>query len=59
MTIAQNNYRTSVVKNLVLPGWGHFDMGSPTKGIIYSVLQAASLGGSIAYIVKTNDLRSG
>ena len=58
MAISQNNYRTAIVKNLVFPGWGHFDMGNLTKGVIYSILQASSLASSIAYILKTNDARS-
>lgn len=52
---ANENYKSAVVKNLVLPGWGQFQMGNITKGLIYSVLSAASAVATITYIIETND----
>jgi len=58
MMLANENYKSAVVKNLVLPGWGQFQMGNTVKGLVYSILGAASTATAIAYIVKTNDKES-
>ncbi len=49
------DYKSAVVKNLILPGWGQFQLGNTTKGIIYSILGTASLVTSIAFIVDANN----
>lgn len=58
MMLANENYKNAVVKNLVLPGWGQFQMGNTVKGLVYSILGAASTATAIAYIIKTNDKES-
>lgn len=58
MLLANENYKNAVVKNLVLPGWGQFQMGNTVKGLVYSILGAASTATAIAYIIKTNDKES-
>lgn len=55
---AQNNYKVSVVKNLLVPGWGHFAMDNSTGGIIYSTLGIGSSVGAIYYIIKTNNAKN-
>ncbi len=54
LTAEYMNYKSAVVKNLILPGWGQFQLGNSTKGIIYSVLSVASVASTIALIVDTN-----
>ena len=58
MAIANENYKTAVIKNIVFPGWGHFQMGNTTKGLIYSILNVASTAASIVYIIETNNKES-
>lgn len=58
MSVAQNSYKIAVMKNLVLPGWGHFELGNTTKGIIYTTLELSCAVSAIAYIVKSNNDRT-
>ena len=58
MLAAQNNYKIAVMKNLVLPGWGHFELGNTTKGIIYTTLELACAVSAVTYIVKSNNDRT-
>lgn len=55
---AQSNYKMAVVKNLVLPGWGHFAMDKTTGGIIYSAVGLGSTAAAVYYIIKTNDAKN-
>jgi len=56
LTEVGNNIASSVVKNIVLPGWGHFNSSGTLKAIIITSLSSILLGSSIYFIVKTNDL---
>lgn len=58
MMIANENYKTAVIKNIVLPGWGQFQMGNTSKGLIYSILSVGTAASAIAYIIETNDKES-
>ncbi len=47
-------FRNSMMRSIVLPGWGHLYSGDDTKGIIISVLGTAALGSMIYFINDTN-----
>lgn len=47
--------RNAALRNIALPGWGHFYSGNTTKGIIYTALSAATLGSAIYFIGDTNN----
>ena len=53
-----SNYKTAIVKNIILPGWGQFQLNNKTKGTIYGVLGVSTIASSIYYIAKTNDKRT-
>ena len=44
---------SNALKNAVAPGWGHFSIGSNTKGQIFLVSQLALLGTSIYYYERS------
>lgn len=52
--IQQSDYKAALVKNLLLPGWGQFQLGNSSKGIIYSLLSIASSASSVFFIIETN-----
>ena len=55
----QNSYTSSsIMKNMVLPGWGHFNSGNTTKAILLTSVSSVLLGSSIYYTIKTNDLHN-
>jgi len=45
--------RSAVLRSLVLPGWGQFYNGKRIKG---SVIAAAGLASSVAYVVQRNQI---
>ena len=45
----------SVVRNIILPGWGQLHSGSTVKGIILSVLSVSAASSMIYYISDTNN----
>ena len=50
-----SEYRSAISKSLILPGWGHFSVGSSTKGWLFSVASAVSIGTMIYFIINTNN----
>lgn len=44
---------SNALRTAVAPGWGHFSLGSHTKGQIFLVAQLALLGSSIYYYEKS------
>lgn len=46
--------KNSIARNIVLPGWGQLYAGSTTKGIVLSVLSAATLAYTVHFIIDTN-----
>ncbi|NIT59937.1 MAG: hypothetical protein GWN00_28075 [Aliifodinibius sp.] len=49
-----NNFNSSVLKSMLLPGWGHFARGSTTKGLVIGALGLGSLGSAIYFAVDTH-----
>lgn len=49
-TINYTNYNSAIAKSLLVPGWGHFEMGKNSKGILLTSLGLASLGSMVYYI---------
>lgn len=50
-----SEYRSAISKSLILPGWGHFSVGSSTKGWVFSIASAVSVGTMIYFIINTNN----
>jgi hypothetical protein len=48
------DFKKSLVRSLVLPGWGHIYLGEKTKGIILTTLSSASLVSMIYFIFDSN-----
>lgn len=51
---SNDEFRNSMMRSIVAPGWGHLYSGDNTKGTILSVLSTAALGSMIYYIHDTN-----
>lgn len=52
--------QASIVKSLVLPGWGQLssnDAGSRTKGWLFGSAAVATLASSVYYVIRTNTLQ--
>ena len=48
----------SVIRSVLLPGWGHLYSGEKTKGWILSSASAVTLGSLLYYIFDTNNKRN-
>lgn len=46
--------KSSMAKNVLMPGWGQVSMGSTVKGITLMSVATASLGAMVYYIIDTN-----
>lgn len=46
--------KASILRNIIMPGWGQLHEGSKTKGIVLSVLSTANLISMIYFISDTN-----
>jgi hypothetical protein len=49
-----NNFRNSMIRSLVIPGWGHLYLGEKTKGTILTALSSVSLAATIYFILDSN-----
>ena len=49
-----NNFKKSMYRSLVLPGWGHIYLGETAKGIILTTLSSISLVSTIYFIIDSN-----
>jgi tetratricopeptide (TPR) repeat protein len=47
----------SIIKSIVLPGWGHINSGDKTKGWLLSSTGLITLGSMVYYIFDTNSKR--
>ncbi|NIA30817.1 MAG: hypothetical protein GWP06_13005 [Actinobacteria bacterium] len=48
-------YRNTLIRSMLLPGWGHLYLQSRKKGWFLSVLSTAALGSAIYYIFDSRD----
>lgn len=55
---SHSNYRSAVVKNLIIPGWGQFQLKNTTKGFVYGLLGISSAATAVYYIIETGKKRS-
>ena len=51
-------YSSTMIRSIVLPGWGHLYAGHKTKGLVLTSVSAVTLGSMLYYIFDTNDKRS-
>jgi len=50
-----SNFKKSMYRSLVLPGWGHIYLGETAKGIILTTLSSVSLASAIYFIIDSNN----
>ncbi|KAF0151617.1 MAG: Tetratricopeptide TPR2 repeat protein [Ignavibacteria bacterium] len=51
----ESKIKNAAVKNIFIPGWGHFSKGSATKGMILGGLSTANLAAMVYFIFDTNN----
>ncbi|MEW6654912.1 MAG: hypothetical protein AB1394_15770, partial [Bacteroidota bacterium] len=51
----ESKIKKSAVKNVFIPGWGHFSQGSTTKGLILGGLSTVNLAAMLYFIFETNN----
>lgn len=50
-----NNFKKSMYRSLIMPGWGHIYLGETAKGIILTTLSSVSLVSTIYFIIDSNN----
>jgi hypothetical protein len=53
--VSINNFKKSMYRSLILPGWGHIYLGETAKGIILTTLSSVSLVSAIYFIIDSNN----
>lgn len=54
---AKDQFANTVLRSIILPGWGHFYAGKTTLGIGVGLLSTALIGSSIYFIIHTDNLK--
>jgi tetratricopeptide (TPR) repeat protein len=54
MVVGIENYRSSISKSLILPGWGHLASNEKTKGVILTGLSSLSAASFLYFLFDTN-----
>jgi hypothetical protein len=51
-------YSSTMIRSIILPGWGHLYAGYKSKGLIFTSASALTLGSMLYFIFDTNNKRS-
>jgi hypothetical protein len=51
---AESRVKNSVIRSLILPGWGHLYSGNSAKGIILTLMGGITLASSVYFIIDSN-----
>ena len=50
-----DKFKNSIVRSLVIPGWGHLYLGEKVKGTVITTLSSISLAATIYFIIDSNN----